>query len=114
MDLEMLAIVAVIVIPGYFIVSYFTKVLYSQSSKMDESTEEHRRNQPYESGTDKEDRGSNDIDDLKKIKFHKRAKKKIVKLNKKSDNPVIIKYRKQAKKQEIHIENINKSDKLTP
>lgn len=110
----MLVIVAVIVIPGYFMVNYLTKALYSQSNMMDESVEDNHRKQSLASGINEDAGESKENHKLKTPQLHKRAKKKIVKPNKKSDSPVIIKYRKQAKKQKIVMENINKSDKLIP
>nr|WP_320026756.1 hypothetical protein [uncultured Acetobacterium sp.] len=97
MDLGMLVIVAVIVIPGYFMVNYLTKALYSQSNMMDESVEDNHRKQSLESEINEDVGESKENHQLKNPQLHNRAKKKIVKLNKKSDSPVIIKYRKQAK-----------------
>ena len=94
MDLGMLVIVAVIVIPGYFIVSYFTKALYSQSNMMDESTDPPNNNQLSENTIGENAGESNDNADLPQNYVYKRAG---VKFNENNDGPVIMKYRKPLK-----------------
>jgi predicted Holliday junction resolvase-like endonuclease len=97
MDVGMLFIVAVIVIPGYFIISYLTRVLYSQSSMLDENVEENNRKQSSESEINEATKESKENDKQKTPQLHKRVTKKIIKQNKKSESPVMTKYRKQAK-----------------
>lgn len=111
MTIEMLVIVAVIVIPGYFIMKRISRILYSDTNKMDEATERRYGFQRLENELNEKAKQVEENDIQKKQQYHKRARKKIVRLNKKSDSPVIIKYRKQVKNKKINPADISKSDK---
>lgn len=111
MTIGMLVIVAAIVIPGYFIMNRLSRILYSDTNKMDEATERRYGFQRLENELNEKAKQAEENDTGKKIQYHQRAKKKIVKMNKKSDSPVVIKYRKRIKTEKATIKNIDKSDK---
>lgn len=106
MDIGMLVIVLVIVIPGFFIVRRISGTLYSDNQKMEDETERRYGFQRLENEIIEKAKAK-EIDETSfKSAHHKRAAKKIVRVAKKTDKAVVIKYRSRIKSEMLNKENI--------
>lgn len=106
MDIGMLIIVLVIVIPGYFLVRRLSSTLYSDNQKMEAETERRYGFQRLENEIIEKAKAK-EIDETPfKSDLHKRAPRKNLRIAKKSDNSVVIKYRSQIRTEKLNKENI--------